>query len=93
MSPWRVQNVVGSIAYPNSELNIDNFVDRKVIVTGYTVGISGTDIKYLNTLTTSIEYARTRNQPDESPAITVKELNAKLATMAFGRCTEANWSP
>lgn len=77
-------NVVGSIAYPNSELNIDNFVDRKVIVTGYTVGISGTDIKYLNTLTTSIEYAEPETMPDESQAITVKELNAKLATMASG---------
>lgn len=77
-------NVVGSIAYPNDELNIDNFVDRKVIVTGYTVGISGTDIKYLNTLTTSIEYAEPETMPDESQAITVKELNAKLATMASG---------
>lgn len=26
-------NVVGSIAYPNSDLNIENFVDRKVIIT------------------------------------------------------------
>lgn len=77
-------NVVGSIAYPNDELNIDNFVDRKVIVTGYTVGISGTDTKYLNTLTTSIEYAEPETMPDESQAITVKELNAKLATMASG---------
>lgn len=77
-------NVVGSIAYPTSALNIDNFVDRKVIVTGYTVGVSGTDIKYLNTLTTSIEFADQETMPDESKAITVKELNAKLATMAAG---------
>jgi len=77
-------NVVGSIAYPNSDLNIENFVDRKVIITGYTVGVSGTDTKYLNTLTTSIEFAEQETMPDESQAITVKELNAKLATMNAG---------
>lgn len=77
-------NVVGTVAYPNSNLNIDNFVDREVIVTGYTVGVSGTDTKYLNTLTTSIEFAEKETMPDESKAITVKELNAKLATMNSG---------
>ena len=77
-------NVVGSIAYPNSDLNIENFVDRKVIITGYTVGVSGTDTKYRNTLTTSIEFAEQETMPDESQAITVKELNAKLATMNAG---------
>lgn len=77
-------NVVGTVAYPNSNLNIDNFVDRKVIITGYTVGVSGTDTKYLNTLTTSIELAEKETMPDESKAITVKELNAKLATMNSG---------
>ena len=77
-------NVVGSIAYPNSDLNIAGFIGRKVIITGYTVGVSGTDTKYLNTLTTSIEFAEQETMPDESQAITVKELNAKLATMNAG---------
>ena len=77
-------NVVGSIAYPNSDLNIAGFIGRKVIITGYTVGVSGTDTKYLNTLTTSIEFAEQETMPDESQAITVKELNAKLATMNSG---------
>lgn len=77
-------NVVGTVAYPNSNLNIDNFVGRKIIITGYTVGVSGTDTKYLNTMTTSIEFAEKETMPDESKAITVKELNAKLATMNSG---------
>lgn len=77
-------DVVGSIAYPNSDLNIDSFVDREVIITGYTVGVSGTDTKYLNTLTTSIEFSDKETMPDENKALTVKELNAKLATMDAG---------
>lgn len=77
-------DVIGSIAYPNSDLDIANFIGREVKITGYTVGVSGTDVKYLNTLTTSIEFTEQETMPDESKAITVKELNAKLATMTPG---------
>ena len=76
--------VVGSLSYPNSTLNVTSYLDRNVIITGYAIGVTGNDTKYLNTLVTSIEFAEAEQCPDESQAITVKELNEKLATMETG---------
>ena len=77
-------DVVGSLSYPNTSLNVTSYLDRNVIVTGYAIGVTGTDTKYLNTLVTSIEFAEAEECPDESKAITVKELNERLAAMESG---------
>lgn len=77
-------DVVASLSYPNSSLNVTSYLDRNVIVTGYAIGVTGTDTRYLNTLVTSIEFAETEECPDESKAITVKELNERLASMETG---------
>ena len=76
--------VVGSLSYPNSTLNVTSYLDRNVIITGYAIGVTGNDTKYLNTLVTSIAFAEAEQCPDESQALTVKELNEKLATMETG---------
>ena len=65
-------------------MNVTSYLDRNVIVTGYAIGVTGTDTKYLNTLVTSIEFAEAEECPDESKAITVKELNERLAAMESG---------
>ena len=65
-------------------MNVTSYLDRNVIVTGYAIGVTGTDTKYLNTLVTSIEFAEAEVCPDESKAITVKELNERLAAMESG---------
>lgn len=77
-------DVVASLSYPNSSLSVTSYLDRNVIVTGYAIGVTGTDTRYLNTLVTSIEFAETEECPDESKAITVKELNERLASMETG---------
>lgn len=77
-------SVVGSLAYPDNSLNVTSYVDRNVIVTGYAIGLSGSDTKYLNTMVTTIEFAEKEECPDESKALTVKELNDKLKTMESG---------
>ncbi len=77
-------DVVASLSYPNSSLSVTSYLDRNVIVTGYAIGLTGTDTRYLNTLVTSIEFAETEECPDESKAITVKELNERLASMETG---------
>ena len=82
-------SVVGSIAYPDNSLNITSYVGRDVIVKGYAVGVSGTDVKYLNTMATSIEFAEKEEVPDESKALTVKGLNDKLSSMASGESLES----
>lgn len=76
--------VVGSLSYPNNSLNVTSYLDRNVIVTGYAIGVTGSDTKYLNTLVTSLEFAEKEECPEESKALTVKELNAKLASMSSG---------
>ena len=81
-------SVVGSIAYPVNALNITSLVDRDVIVTGYAIGVTGTDTRYLNTMATSIELAEQEEVPDESKALTVKELNARISEMASGASLE-----
>ena len=77
-------DVVASLSYPNTSLNVTSYLDRNVIVTGYAIGVTGSDTKYLNTLVTSIEFAEKEECPDESKAITVKELNERLASMESG---------
>ena len=77
-------DVVASLSYPNSSLSVTSYLDRNVIVTGYAIGVTGTDTRYLNTLVTSIEFAETEECPNESKAITVKELNERLASMETG---------
>ena len=77
-------DVVASLSYPNSSLSVTSYLDRNVIVTGYAIGVTGNDTRYLNTLVTSIEFAETEECPDESKAITVKELNERLASMETG---------
>ena len=77
-------DVIGSLSYPNSTLNVTSYLDRNVIVTGYAIGVTGTDTRYLNTLVTSLEFAEAEERPDESEAISVKELNERLAAMESG---------
>ena len=77
-------DVVASLSYPNTSLNVTSYLDRNVIVTGYAIGVTGSDTKYLNTLVTSIEFAEKEECPDESKAFTVKELNERLASMESG---------
>ncbi len=77
-------SVVGSVVYPNSSLNISSFEKREVRVRGYAVGVSGSDVKYLNTMAISIENTQQEVMPDESEALTVKELNARLAALEPG---------
>ena len=77
-------DVIGSLSYPNSTLNVTSYLDRNVIVTGYAIGVTGTDTRYLNTLVTSVEFAEAEERPDESEAISVKELNERLAAMESG---------
>ena len=77
-------DVVASLSYPNSSLSVTSYLDRNVIVTGYAIGVTGTDTRYLNTLVTSIEFAEAEECPDESKAITVKQLNERLASMETG---------
>ena len=77
-------DVIGSLSYPNSTLNVTSYLDRNVIVTGYAIGVTGTDTRYLNTLVTSLEFAEAEECPDESKAISVKELNERLAAMESG---------
>ncbi|MGM9748748.1 MAG: hypothetical protein ACI3ZN_08090 [Candidatus Cryptobacteroides sp.] len=47
-------DVVGSVSYPNDDLNIRSFENKNVIVTGYAIGVSGSDTKYLNTMVTTL---------------------------------------
>ena len=77
-------DVIGSLSYPNSTLNVTSYLDRNVIVTGYAIGVTGSDTRYLNTLVTSLEFAEAEERPDESEAISVKELNERLAAMESG---------
>lgn len=46
--------VVGSIAYPDASLGYKNLLDRKIKVTGYAIGVSGSSVKYLNTMATEL---------------------------------------
>lgn len=77
-------SVITSVAYPNSELGISKYVNRNVKVTGYTIGTTGTDTKYMTLLAISVAPTEEETPIDESQAITVKELNAKLADMKDG---------
>ncbi len=52
-------DIVGSISYPtNDQLDIvKSLLEKDVTVTGYAIGLSGTDTQYLNTMATEIEEA------------------------------------
>lgn len=76
--------VQGSVLYPNGDLNVEALVDREVKVTGYAIGVSGSTTKYLNTMTVSLEATEQETMPDESTALTVRELNEKLASATAG---------
>lgn len=73
--------IIGNIAYPLEEMDILKYVDRGVKITGYAIGSSGTSI---TTMATSIALTEEEPMPDEKDAITVTELNKRLATMSKG---------
>ena len=70
--------VQGAVAYPNTELNITKYEGAEIIVTGYLVGATGSDVKYVNTMAVSIKPTVEETEPDEAAALTVEQLNAKL---------------
>ncbi len=53
-------DIVGSIAYPTNEHKdlILTLLEKNVTVTGYVIGLSGTDTLYLNTMAVEIEEAK-----------------------------------
>ena len=49
-------DVQGSVAYPDSSFGLKNFENgTEVEVVGYAIGVSGSDVKYLNTMITAIK--------------------------------------
>lgn len=70
--------VQGAISYPVDELNITKFEGAEIIVTGYLVGATGSDVKYANTMAVSVKSTTEETEPDEASALTVEQLNAKL---------------
>lgn len=76
--------VQGAVAYPGDELNITKYEGAEVIVTGYLVGATGSDVKYANTMAVSVKPTTVETEPDESTALTVEQLNAKLDAMDKG---------
>lgn len=70
-------DIQGSLAYPESSLNVDGLLEREVIVHGYTVGVTGSS-SYVNTMVTSIEAAEKEEMPDEDEAMSVAELYTVL---------------
>ncbi len=50
-------DVLGYIAYPNDDLKVKDFENKKITVTGYAIGVTGTDVKYLNTMVFTIKEA------------------------------------
>ena len=78
-------DVQGSISYPESRFNISKYDGVKIIVCGYLLGVTESDgVKYVTTMATSIEPAEKETRPDEKDAITVAELNKKLADFKTG---------
>ncbi|MGM9791967.1 MAG: DUF5689 domain-containing protein [Candidatus Cryptobacteroides sp.] len=76
--------VMGSVSYPTGDLGIDKYVGAKVRVTGYVIGITGSDTKYVNTLTTGLEFTDAPEIPSESECLSVKELNKIVADLPSG---------
>lgn len=76
--------VMGSVSYPTGDLGIDKYVGAKVRVTGYVIGITGSDTKYLNTLTTKLEFTDAAEIPSESDCLSVKELNKIVSELPSG---------
>lgn len=76
--------VQGAVSYPNSELNITKYEGAEIIVTGYLVGATGSDVKYANTMAVSIKPTTEETEPDEATALTVEQLNAELEKLSSG---------
>ncbi len=78
-------DVQGTISYPESRFNISKYDGVKIIVCGYLLGVTESDgVKYVTTMATSIEPVDKETKPEEKDAITVAELNKKLADFKSG---------
>ena len=76
--------VQAAVSYPNAEFNISKYDKAEIIVTGYLVGATGSEISYANTMATILKPAVEEVEPDENTALTVEALNAKLDGMVSG---------
>lgn len=76
--------VQGAVSYPGTNLNITKYESTEIVVTGYLLGVTGSDVKYANTMATSVKPTVEEVEPDESEALTVEELNAKLNALSTG---------
>ena len=79
--------VQGSLAYVDNTIfpDVTSTNDGlKFIVTGYAIGVTGSDTKYVSTMITSIEPVDKVSMPDEKSALTVAELNKKLVDCKSG---------
>lgn len=71
-------SVEGSVSYPDANLSLQAYEGAKIIVKGYAIGVTGSTVKYVNTMATSVEPEEKDTVPDEKDALTVEELNKKL---------------
>ena len=76
--------VQAAVSYPNTEFNISKYDKAEIIVTGYLVGATGSEISYANTMATILKPAVEEVEPDENTALTVEALNARLDGMSSG---------
>lgn len=76
--------VQAAVSYPNTEFNISKYDKAEIIVTGYLVGATGSEISYANTMATILKPAVEEVEPDENTALTVEALNARLDGMSNG---------
>lgn len=76
--------VQAAVSYPNTEFNISKYDKAEIIVTGYLVGATGSEIRYANTMATILKPAVEEVEPDENTALTVDALNARLDGMSSG---------
>lgn len=76
--------VQAAVSYPNTEFNIYKYDKAEIIVTGYLVGATGSEISYANTMATILKPAVEEVEPDENTALTVEALNARLDGMTSG---------
>lgn len=76
-------DILGTISYPDSGINIEALEGREVIVCGWVIGVTGSD-EYISTMVTSVESAEQETMPDEDEAMTVSELYATLKGLSSG---------
>lgn len=74
-------DVLGTLSYPESSLNVDGLVDREVTVAGWVIGVTGAD-EYVSTMVTSLEATDKETMPDENEAMSVSELYDVLDGLA-----------